>query len=79
MCVCGIAMLIVLLKKIKETCTTRVKSRKKISHEYSTIIGIEESVHGILMILKEIVLRNTLNGTWGASICFKGVICFNYL
>ena len=67
----GIAMRRVLLGEIEGTCITRVKS-EKIPHEYSTIIGIEESVHEILMNLKEIVLRSNLYGTRDASICFKG-------
>ncbi|KAI3864683.1 hypothetical protein MKX03_009203 [Papaver bracteatum] len=43
---------------LKGTCITRAKF-DKIPHEYSTIVGIEESVHEILMNLKEIVLRIT--------------------
>lgn len=51
-----------LLKEIKKTCITHVKSekKKKRPHEYSTILGIEESVHEILMNLKEIVWRSNL-------------------
>ncbi|TKY60330.1 DNA-directed RNA polymerase subunit alpha [Spatholobus suberectus] len=67
----GIAMRRVLLGEIEGTCITRVKS-EKIPHEYSTIVGIQESVHEILMNLKEIVLRSNLYGTRDASICFKG-------
>nr|YP_010513619.1 RNA polymerase alpha subunit [Cratylia mollis]UXL85190.1 RNA polymerase alpha subunit [Cratylia mollis] len=67
----GIAMRRVLLGEIEGTCITRVKS-EKIPHEYSTIVGIKESVHEILMNLKEIVLRSNLYGTRDASICFKG-------
>nr|YP_010169820.1 RNA polymerase alpha subunit [Amphicarpaea edgeworthii]QRZ59642.1 RNA polymerase alpha subunit [Amphicarpaea edgeworthii] len=67
----GIAMRRVLLGEIEGTCITRVKS-EKIPHEYSTIVGIEESVHEILMNLKEIVLRSNLYGTRDASICFNG-------
>ena len=67
----GIAMRRVLLGEIEGTCITRVKL-EKIPHEYSTIVGIEESVHEILMNLKEIVLRSNLYGTRNASICFKG-------
>jgi DNA-directed RNA polymerase subunit alpha len=60
-----------LLGEIEGTCITRAKS-EKIPHEYSTIVGIEESVHEILMNLKEIVLRSNLYGTRDASICVKG-------
>nr|QHD44526.1 RpoA [Actaea simplex] len=67
----GIAMRRALLGEIEGTCITRVKS-EKIPHEYSTIVGIEESVHEILMNLKEIVLRSNLYGTRDASICVKG-------
>ena len=55
----GIAMRRALLGEIEGTCITRVKS-EKVPHEYSTITGIQESVHEILMNLKEIVLRSNL-------------------
>nr|YP_009109771.1 RNA polymerase alpha subunit [Trifolium boissieri]AIJ27811.1 RNA polymerase alpha subunit [Trifolium boissieri] len=67
----GIAMRRILLGEIEGTCITRAKS-EKIPHEYSTIVGIQESIHEILMNLKEIVLRSNLYGTREASICFKG-------
>ena len=67
----GIAMRKALLGEIEGTCITRAKS-EKIPHEYSTIVGIQESVHEILMNLKEIVLRSNLYGTRNASICVKG-------
>nr|QWX20309.1 RNA polymerase alpha subunit [Hippophae neurocarpa] len=67
----GIAMRRALLGEIEGTCITRAKS-DKIPHEYSTIVGIQESVHEILMNLKEIVLRSNLYGTCDASICFNG-------
>nr|QGQ56265.1 RNA polymerase alpha subunit [Cansjera rheedei] len=67
----GIAMRRALLGEIEGTCITRAKS-EKIPHEYSTIVGIQESVHEILMNLKEIVLRSNLYGTYDASICVKG-------
>nr|YP_009493902.1 DNA-directed RNA polymerase alpha subunit [Triosteum pinnatifidum]AWN57835.1 DNA-directed RNA polymerase alpha subunit [Triosteum pinnatifidum] len=67
----GIAIRRALLGEIEGTCITRAKS-EKIPHEYSTIVGIQESVHEILMNLKEIVLRSNLYGTCGASICVRG-------
>ena len=67
----GIAMRRALLGEIEGTCITRAKS-EKIPHEYSTIVGIQESIHEILMNLKEIVLRSNLYGTRNASICIKG-------
>nr|YP_010419828.1 RNA polymerase alpha subunit [Leucosyke puya]USG53529.1 RNA polymerase alpha subunit [Leucosyke puya] len=67
----GIAMRRALLGEIEGTCITCAKS-EKIPHEYSTIVGIQESVHEILMNLKEIVFRSNLYGTSDASICVKG-------
>ncbi|GJU19537.1 RNA polymerase alpha subunit [Tanacetum coccineum] len=67
----GIAMRRALLGEIEGTCITRTKF-EKISHEYSTIMGIQKSVHEILMNLKEIVLRSNLYGTCEASICVRG-------
>ncbi|KAL8249857.1 hypothetical protein R6Q59_006725 [Mikania micrantha] len=66
----GIAMQSALLGEIEGTCITRAKS-EKISHEYSTIMGIQESVHKILINLKEIVLRSNLYGTCEASTCVR--------
>nr|YP_009717464.1 RNA polymerase alpha subunit [Gillenia stipulata]ARD01870.1 RNA polymerase alpha subunit [Gillenia stipulata]QGM83139.1 RNA polymerase alpha subunit [Gillenia stipulata]UNH86875.1 RNA polymerase alpha subunit [Gillenia stipulata] len=67
----GIAMRRALLGDIEGTCITRAKY-EKIPHEYSTIVGIQESVHEILMNLKEIVLKSNLYGTRNASLCVKG-------
>nr|UYL23282.1 RNA polymerase alpha subunit [Rhodiola bupleuroides] len=67
----GIAMRRALLGEIEGTCITRAKS-EKIPHEYSTLIGIQEAVHEILMNLKEVVLRSNLYGIRNASICVKG-------
>nr|YP_009108875.1 RNA polymerase alpha subunit [Pentalinon luteum]AIW05719.1 RNA polymerase alpha subunit [Pentalinon luteum]WEV91120.1 RNA polymerase alpha subunit [Pentalinon luteum] len=70
----GIAMRRALLGEIEGTCITRVKF-DKVPHEYSIIKGIQESVHEILMNLKEIVLRSNLYGTCDASICVRGPGC----
>nr|YP_009699077.1 RpoA [Loasa nitida]QEJ86560.1 RpoA [Loasa nitida]QEJ86985.1 RpoA [Loasa sp. CF-2019]QEJ87070.1 RpoA [Loasa sp. CF-2019] len=67
----GIAIRRALLGEIEGTCITCAKS-EKIPHEYCTIVGIQESVHEILMNLKEIILRSNLYGTCDASICVKG-------
>nr|YP_009679121.1 RNA polymerase alpha subunit [Teucrium mascatense]QDF64477.1 RNA polymerase alpha subunit [Teucrium mascatense] len=67
----GIAMRRALLGEIEGTCITRVKS-EDVPHEYSTITGIQESVHEIIMNLKEIILRSNLYRTCGASICVRG-------
>nr|BBM33573.1 DNA-directed RNA polymerase alpha chain [Dendrobium lituiflorum]BBM33647.1 DNA-directed RNA polymerase alpha chain [Dendrobium lituiflorum]BBM33721.1 DNA-directed RNA polymerase alpha chain [Dendrobium lituiflorum] len=67
----GIAMRRALLGEIEGTYITRAKS-ENVLHEYSTIAGIEESVHEILLNLKEIVLRSNLYGVRDASICVRG-------
>nr|QNQ15082.1 RNA polymerase alpha subunit [Barbacenia involucrata] len=67
----GITMRRALLGEIEGTCITSAKS-EKVPHEYSTIVGIEESVHEILTNLKEIVLRSNLYGVRDASICVRG-------
>lgn len=48
------------------------KKFEKILHEFSTLVGIQESVHEILMNLKDIVLRINLYRTHDASVCVKG-------
>uniref|UniRef100_A0AAU7EPB6 DNA-directed RNA polymerase subunit alpha n=1 Tax=Elsholtzia sp. TaxID=3126013 RepID=A0AAU7EPB6_9LAMI len=67
----GIAVRRALLGEIEGTCITRVKS-ENVSHEYSTITGIQESAHEIIMNLKEIVLKSNLYGTCDGSICVRG-------
>nr|QKV48361.1 RNA polymerase alpha subunit [Tipularia szechuanica] len=67
----GITMRRALLGEIEGTCITRATS-ENVLHEYSTIAGIEESVHEILINLKEIVLRSNLYGVRDASICVRG-------
>lgn len=67
----GIAMRRALLGEIEGTCITRAKF-EKVPHEYFTIVGIKESVHEILINLKEIVLRSTLYGVRDAAICVRG-------
>nr|YP_010624419.1 RNA polymerase alpha subunit [Smilax gaudichaudiana]WBF98619.1 RNA polymerase alpha subunit [Smilax goeringii]WBF99049.1 RNA polymerase alpha subunit [Smilax gaudichaudiana] len=67
----GIAMRRALLGEMEGTCITRAKS-EKVPHEYFTIVGIKESVHEILINLKEIVLRSTLYGVRDAAICVRG-------
>ncbi|KAJ6855020.1 DNA-directed RNA polymerase subunit alpha [Populus alba x Populus x berolinensis] len=66
----GIAMRRAFLGEIEGTCITHAKS-KKIPYEFSTVTGIQESIHEILMNLKEIVLRSNLYGTHNTSICVK--------
>nr|YP_009233184.1 RNA polymerase alpha chain [Torreya fargesii]YP_009371203.1 RpoA [Torreya grandis]YP_010138426.1 RNA polymerase alpha subunit [Torreya fargesii var. yunnanensis]YP_010390344.1 RNA polymerase alpha subunit [Torreya taxifolia]QGU93387.1 RNA polymerase subunit alpha [Torreya nucifera]QGU93552.1 RNA polymerase subunit alpha [Torreya californica]AMB21110.1 RNA polymerase alpha chain [Torreya fargesii]ARR75324.1 RpoA [Torreya grandis]QGU93469.1 RNA polymerase subunit alpha [Torreya fargesii va len=57
----GSAIRRVLLGEVEGTCITHAKI-KNIKNEYSVLIGIEESIHEILMNLKEIVLRSDAYG-----------------
>nr|YP_009758714.1 RNA polymerase alpha subunit [Calocedrus rupestris]AQM38854.1 RNA polymerase alpha subunit [Calocedrus formosana]AQM38925.1 RNA polymerase alpha subunit [Calocedrus macrolepis]QIN90532.1 RNA polymerase alpha subunit [Calocedrus rupestris] len=67
----GSAIRRVLLGEVEGTCITRAKFHN-ISNEYSAIIGIEESIHEILMNLKEIVLRSDAYGIREGSIHVVG-------
>nr|YP_008082135.1 RNA polymerase alpha subunit [Cunninghamia lanceolata]AGL10981.1 RNA polymerase alpha subunit [Cunninghamia lanceolata]BCK52170.1 RNA polymerase alpha chain [Cunninghamia lanceolata var. konishii] len=67
----GSAIRRVLLGEVEGTCITRAQF-KNISNEYSVIIGIEESIHEILMNLKEIVLRSDAYGIREGSIHVVG-------
>nr|YP_009471708.1 RNA polymerase alpha chain [Cephalotaxus sinensis]YP_009641638.1 RNA polymerase alpha chain [Cephalotaxus hainanensis]YP_010138046.1 RNA polymerase alpha subunit [Cephalotaxus griffithii]YP_010138292.1 RNA polymerase alpha subunit [Cephalotaxus harringtonia var. nana]UPV71550.1 RNA polymerase alpha subunit [Cephalotaxus fortunei var. alpina]AVI15495.1 RNA polymerase alpha chain [Cephalotaxus sinensis]AXI98095.1 RNA polymerase alpha chain [Cephalotaxus sinensis]QBZ37775.1 RNA polymerase al len=67
----GSAIRRVLLGEVEGTCITRAKLQN-IKHEYSVIIGIEESVHEILMNLKKIVLRSDVYGMREGSIHIVG-------
>nr|YP_010613801.1 RNA polymerase alpha subunit [Andreaea regularis]WAS08547.1 RNA polymerase alpha subunit [Andreaea regularis] len=67
----GIAMRRALLGEIEGTCITCAKF-KKVTHEYSTILGIQESVHDILINSKEIVLKSNSYETQKAFISILG-------
>nr|YP_010567173.1 RNA polymerase alpha subunit [Vallisneria denseserrulata x Vallisneria spiralis]UZC33412.1 RNA polymerase alpha subunit [Vallisneria denseserrulata x Vallisneria spiralis] len=69
----GICMRRALLGEIEETRIIHAKF-DNVPHEYSMISGIEESVHEILMNLKEIVLRthSHMDEVQDAFICTKG-------
>nr|YP_009974241.1 RNA polymerase alpha subunit [Ptisana novoguineensis]QNH94115.1 RNA polymerase alpha subunit [Ptisana novoguineensis] len=67
----GIAIRRALLGEVEGTAITYAKFRNVI-HEYSTIIGIEESVNDILINLKEIVLRSDSYETQKAFISIIG-------
>nr|YP_009578841.1 RNA polymerase alpha subunit [Pseudotaxus chienii]AZN62466.1 RpoA [Pseudotaxus chienii]QBK34397.1 RNA polymerase alpha subunit [Pseudotaxus chienii]QVX28236.1 RNA polymerase alpha subunit [Pseudotaxus chienii] len=67
----GSAIRRVLLGEVEGTCITRAKFQN-ITNEYSVMIGIEESVHEILMNLKEIVLRSDAYGIREGSIHIVG-------
>nr|AEX99449.1 RNA polymerase alpha subunit [Taxus mairei] len=67
----GSAIRRVLLGELEGTCITCAKF-ENITHEYSVMIGIEESVHEILMNLKEIVLRSDAYGIREGSIHIVG-------
>ncbi len=49
-----------LLRGVEGTCIKRAKF-EKVTHEYSTLLGIHELVHNILINLKEIVLKSKSN------------------
>lgn len=53
----GIAMRRALLNEIEGASITSAET-KKVRHEYSTISGIQESIHDILINLKEIVIKS---------------------
>nr|YP_010704989.1 RNA polymerase alpha subunit [Porella grandiloba]WCQ78525.1 RNA polymerase alpha subunit [Porella grandiloba] len=53
----GIAMRRALLNEIEGASITYAEM-KKVKHEYSTMIGIQESIHDILINLKDIVLKS---------------------
>nr|QNH93666.1 RNA polymerase alpha subunit [Christensenia aesculifolia] len=67
----GIAIRRSLLGEIEGTAITSVKFQNVI-HEYSTIIGIKESINDILINLKEIVLRSDSYETQKAYISIIG-------
>jgi DNA-directed RNA polymerase subunit alpha len=50
----GVTMRRALLGEIKEMCITHAKS-KKIPYEFSTIMGIQEPIHEILINLIKII------------------------
>nr|YP_009547326.1 RNA polymerase alpha subunit [Adiantum tricholepis]AYW14982.1 RNA polymerase alpha subunit [Adiantum tricholepis] len=56
----GIAMRRALLQEIGGTSITRAKFCG-VMHEYSTITGLQETIHDVLVNLKEIVLRSDSN------------------
>nr|YP_010372893.1 RNA polymerase alpha subunit [Rhododendron huadingense]UPH77668.1 RNA polymerase alpha subunit [Rhododendron huadingense] len=69
----GIAMRRALLGEIEGTCITRAKfGRVRVTHEYSSIAGIQESVNEILMNLKEIILKSNLYGPCSGLIWVQG-------
>nr|YP_009863086.1 RNA polymerase alpha subunit [Anthoceros agrestis]QKD76541.1 RNA polymerase alpha subunit [Anthoceros agrestis] len=67
----GIAIRRASLGEIEGTCITYVKF-EKVTHEYSTIMGIQESVHDISINLKEIVPKSNSYKTQEASISILG-------
>lgn len=67
----GIAMRRALLNEIQGASITYVKM-KKAKHEYSTIIGVQESIHDILINLKEIVLKSDSSESQKAYISISG-------
>nr|Q60F88.2 RecName: Full=DNA-directed RNA polymerase subunit alpha; Short=PEP; AltName: Full=Plastid-encoded RNA polymerase subunit alpha; Short=RNA polymerase subunit alpha [Takakia lepidozioides]BAD60944.2 DNA-dependent RNA polymerase alpha subunit [Takakia lepidozioides] len=67
----GIAMRRALLGEVEGTCITCAEF-KRVTHEYSTILGIQESVHDVLINLGEIVLRSDSYETQKAFISILG-------
>nr|YP_009973882.1 RNA polymerase alpha subunit [Danaea sellowiana]QNH93756.1 RNA polymerase alpha subunit [Danaea sellowiana] len=67
----GIAVRRALLGEVEGTAITYAKS-KNVIHEYSTVIGIKESINDILINLKEIVLRSDSYETQKAFISVTG-------
>nr|QUS64733.1 RNA polymerase alpha subunit [Isoetes longifolia] len=67
----GIAMRRASLGELEGTCITSAKF-EKITHEYSTVVGIQESVHDTLINLKEIVLRSNSSEIQKAYISIIG-------
>nr|ANZ53677.1 RNA polymerase alpha subunit [Gnetum parvifolium]ANZ53743.1 RNA polymerase alpha subunit [Gnetum parvifolium]ANZ53809.1 RNA polymerase alpha subunit [Gnetum parvifolium] len=68
----AIAIRRTLLGEVEGTSITYAKIEKTAVHDYSTMSGIKESVHDILLNLKEIVLKSELYGIHKASICTVG-------
>nr|NP_569660.1 RNA polymerase alpha subunit [Psilotum nudum]Q8WHZ1.1 RecName: Full=DNA-directed RNA polymerase subunit alpha; Short=PEP; AltName: Full=Plastid-encoded RNA polymerase subunit alpha; Short=RNA polymerase subunit alpha [Psilotum nudum]AGC26825.1 DNA-directed RNA polymerase subunit alpha [Psilotum nudum]BAB84248.1 RNA polymerase alpha subunit [Psilotum nudum] len=67
----GVAMRRALLGEVEGTSITYAKF-KNVVHEYSTLVGIKESIHDILINLKEIVLQSDSYETQKASISILG-------
>eukprot|EP01018_Ginkgo_biloba_P040935 Gb_17282 [translate_table: standard] len=67
----GIAMRRALLGEVEGTCITHAKF-ENMTHEYSAIMGIEESVHDISINLRGIVLQSDPYGIREASIYSVG-------
>nr|AND48301.1 alpha subunit of RNA polymerase [Eosphagnum rigescens] len=67
----GIAVRRALLGGVEGTCITHAKF-EKVTHEYSTILGIQESVHDILINLKEIILKSNSCETQKAFLSIFG-------
>lgn len=62
----GVAMRRTLLESIEGTAITAVKIDGVI-HEYSTLEGIEESIHDILMNLKHIIIKSDINSEYNVK------------
>lgn len=77
----GTALRRTLLSEIQGTAITYIrnilinnKKLEKVSHEYSHIKHVEESIHEIILNLKQIVLKSCINESIFASICVSGPI-----
>ena len=75
----GTALRRTLLSEIQGTAITYIRNIKinnkklaKVSHEYSHIEDVEESIHEIILNLKQIVLKSCIHESIFASICVSG-------
>lgn len=67
----GVAMRRTLLGGVEGTSITHAKF-KNVVHEYSTLVGVRESIHDITINPKEIVLKSDSCETQAASISITG-------
>lgn len=67
----GIAMRKALLEEIRGTSITRARFQGVV-HEYSTVTGIKETIHDVLVNLKEIVLKSQSNDVKEAILSVTG-------
>nr|YP_010121407.1 RNA polymerase alpha subunit [Isolepis setacea]QRE78404.1 RNA polymerase alpha subunit [Isolepis setacea]ULQ66398.1 RNA polymerase alpha subunit [Isolepis setacea] len=75
----GTALRRTLLSEIQGTAITYIKyiqinnkKLEKVSHEYSHIEDVKESIHEIILNLKQIVLKSCIHESIFASICVSG-------
>lgn len=67
----GLALRRTLLSEVEGTCITSVKIKNAI-HEYSSLSGVQESVHDILINLKKIILSSSFSGIFEGFLSVVG-------